>query len=348
MRDCENSGRVSVVITTKDRPALVREAMASVRAQGEVVRECVVVDDKSEPSRRPPASAADGWPCRIVALPKRVGLPGAREVGRVIVAGEFVLFLDDDDRLTPGSLREMVAAMDGRARAVACVGGRVVFDDASQSKVARFVRRPSLLDVFQAAWVGWVAISGQTLFRAQALSAVGGWDERFDRAAEDQQLWLRLSAVGPVALLPTLVLENRAHEGQTRPADLEEIEESMREELLPILQGRWKRKAANALAVRHALKSAEGAYRSGRSGPALRRLVFLLRAHFRIVFDPLVWPRFRLLLTHSFVTWCLPSRAARFGRRSASQFRHSIGWAIGPAPEDGATWGGESEEEPSR
>jgi hypothetical protein len=153
--------------------------------------------------------------------------------------------------------------------------------------------------VFQAAWFGWVAISGQTLFPASSIESIEGWDVRFDRAAEDQQLWLRLSQHGPVALIPDLVIENRAHPDQSRPEGLQEIETSMRLEVGAHLKGTKSTLAADSVALRTQIRAAEAAYHRGDAAVAARIALRAVAHHPHVAVDPLIRSRVRVVMTHS-------------------------------------------------
>lgn len=103
---------VGVVIPTRERPELLRRALAAVRAQdypGPV--RVVIVHDRSTPDHR---LAEDGArPVRVLGNPRTPGLAGARNTGILALdAGtELVAFCDDDDEWAPGKLRAQVAAL---------------------------------------------------------------------------------------------------------------------------------------------------------------------------------------------------------------------------------------------
>lgn len=105
---------VSVVIPTRDRIELVRQAIDSVFAQdhpGDV--EVVVVFDQSEPDlsllRESPAGAARRW-VRVVPNSRTPGLAGARNSGVIAAQGELIAFCDDDDHWKPAKLSAQLAA----------------------------------------------------------------------------------------------------------------------------------------------------------------------------------------------------------------------------------------------
>ncbi|GAB1645080.1 glycosyltransferase family 2 protein [Krasilnikovia sp. MM14-A1259] len=101
---------VGVVIPTRNRPELVRRAIAAVRAQeypGELT--VVVVYDQTEPDQT--LATADGTPVLVLTNWRTSGLAGARNTGILALDTEFVAFCDDDDAWAPEKLRKQVAAL---------------------------------------------------------------------------------------------------------------------------------------------------------------------------------------------------------------------------------------------
>lgn len=99
---------VGVVIPTRDRPELLRRAIASVTRQsypGPV--EIVVVHDGT------PIDASlertGDRPVHVVSNDRAPGLAGARNTGILDLATDFIAFCDDDDHWEPGKLDQQVA-----------------------------------------------------------------------------------------------------------------------------------------------------------------------------------------------------------------------------------------------
>jgi hypothetical protein len=93
---------VSVVIPCYNQGRFLREAIASAIAQGELVLEIVVVDDGSTDETH--AVATEDGTVRYLRQ-QRSGLSEARNSGWRASSGEYVIFLDADDRLLPGAVR---------------------------------------------------------------------------------------------------------------------------------------------------------------------------------------------------------------------------------------------------
>lgn len=120
---------VSVVIATRDRPEMVREAIDSVFAQtldGEI--EVIVVADQSEPDETLVRSI-EGRSSRVIVNHRRPGLAGARNSGIEAATGDFIAFCDDDDFWLPAKLERQVAALSQQPRAgLATCGIEVRYD----------------------------------------------------------------------------------------------------------------------------------------------------------------------------------------------------------------------------
>ena len=96
--------RISVVLPTHNRPALLKQAISSVKRQTTPVWELIIIDDGSVP----PASrveAVEGigsvkWLRNEVSG----GLSNARNLGLAAATGDIITFLDDDDLLTEDAM----------------------------------------------------------------------------------------------------------------------------------------------------------------------------------------------------------------------------------------------------
>lgn len=124
---------VSVVIATRDRPEMLREAVTAALGQrydGEL--EVVVVHDQSEPDTSLATDAWQGRPdrsVRVVSNTGQPGLAGARNTGIRAATGELVAFCDDDDYWLVDKLRHQVPALTGVPEATLCTCGiRVEYD----------------------------------------------------------------------------------------------------------------------------------------------------------------------------------------------------------------------------
>ena len=118
-------GLVTTIIPVYNRPAQLREAVASVLAQDYPAMEIIVVDDGStdgatQELARALAAAHPGIVRPVVQA--NAGPGAAREHGRQLARGEFIQYLDSDDLLLPGKFAAQVAALRAHPEADVAYG----------------------------------------------------------------------------------------------------------------------------------------------------------------------------------------------------------------------------------
>jgi glycosyltransferase involved in cell wall biosynthesis len=112
--------RVSVAVAVRDVAPYVGEAIDSVVSQLRPDDELIVVDDGST-DETPDLLAAYGDRLTLLREPP-LGLSHARNLGLEHCRGEYVGFIDGDDRWAPGSLERLVAALEEHPEANAAMG----------------------------------------------------------------------------------------------------------------------------------------------------------------------------------------------------------------------------------
>jgi glycosyltransferase involved in cell wall biosynthesis len=216
--------KVTVVITTLDRLGYLRQAVASVQAQEDVSRELIVVDNGSTDGTADWLRSLAGQGVvtlrveRDETLPRSARIAVARNAGLAHARGEYVWFLDDDDRLRPGSLALLASALDRHPDAVAAVGARTRFGERVAGGRVAHPLTSTVGEFGRELLLGWGFVPSQALCRAEALRRAGGWGEKVP-CAEDLDMWARMLPLGPLALEPQTVVEYRVHRSQSRLAD---------------------------------------------------------------------------------------------------------------------------------
>ncbi|MEV4757160.1 glycosyltransferase family 2 protein [Micromonospora sp. NPDC049559] len=133
---------VSAVVPTRDRPELLRGALAAIDAQEYPGRiETIVVYDRCAPDLSLERDDARR-PVRVLRNAGTPGLAGARNTGIRAATGELVGFCDDDDEWLPGKLAAQVAALRATGAEFACCGIRVRYDDREHDRVLPLERVP--------------------------------------------------------------------------------------------------------------------------------------------------------------------------------------------------------------
>jgi len=111
----ENHGQLdlSIIIPTYNRADLVSQAMNSIHASvtEAIDYEILLVDDGSceEQAQQLSLLAQSQINCRYIRLKENAGPQVARNTGMDAATGQFVKFLDSDDVLLPGALRDEFA-----------------------------------------------------------------------------------------------------------------------------------------------------------------------------------------------------------------------------------------------
>ncbi|GGK32693.1 glycosyl transferase [Pilimelia terevasa] len=205
------AGRVSVVVPTRDRPTLLRAALAALRAQhhpGGV--EVLVVFDQSAPDAAL-AGGDDRYRVRVLGNDRTPGLAGARNTGILAATGDLVAFCDDDDVWLPGKLAAQTAALAADPGAeLVCTGIRVRYADHTTDRTLADTRVPLAALLRDRL----TTLHPSTfLFRRDALvDGIGLVDETIPGSyAEDYELLLRAARRTPVRNLPTPLVEVRWH-----------------------------------------------------------------------------------------------------------------------------------------
>jgi glycosyltransferase involved in cell wall biosynthesis len=173
--------------------------------------ERVVVDDGSEDNSHEVAARYPG--VRRVRQPNR-GVAAARNRGLAETAGEYVVFLDADDRLLPRALEVGVERLAAAPEAAFAAG--MPRDIGRDGRVVREARQPLVsrdhyLKLLEECFI-W---SGSSLvYRREPLQAVAGFNEE-RVAADDYELYLKLARTFPVLCHEEVVTEYRRHGSNT-------------------------------------------------------------------------------------------------------------------------------------
>jgi glycosyltransferase involved in cell wall biosynthesis len=133
---------ISVVIPTHNRAALLANAIESVFAQTCLPHELIIVDDGStEDIRSVLASCRENGKCSqlpiIYIRQEQGGAPVARNTGVAAATGDWVAFLDSDDRWLPSKLELQVQTLERFAGlSEACVTDAVYVNNPDLQKSA--------------------------------------------------------------------------------------------------------------------------------------------------------------------------------------------------------------------
>jgi len=169
--------RVSVIVPTCDRPAMLREALASIRAlQGpDLEFEILVGDNGSQPATYRVAKDFDA----IYLKAQRRGAGAARNVSLRAATGEYLAFLDDDDVWLKGNIRSQLALLDARPDLDAAIAQVVYTDEHLAPASQPWPQEPPGEgdELVRKMLSGFFPQIGTTVARANVREAIGEFDE---------------------------------------------------------------------------------------------------------------------------------------------------------------------------
>jgi GT2 family glycosyltransferase len=184
--------RITVGLTTRNRPASLAKALASLALIRELLASIIVVDDASEI----PVDKIAGLPSHlagtlaIIRQPQARGnIAGRNEIMRA-AATEYVLLCDDDAYLLdPETIRKGLALME-RDTAVAAVGFAMAAPDGAPWP-KHMQASPALHPCFIPSYIGFAH-----LIRRSAFLEVGGYRALYQFHGEEKDCCLRLMDAG--------------------------------------------------------------------------------------------------------------------------------------------------------
>lgn len=197
---------VTVVIPCFGQAHFLAEAIESVIAQTHTRTAIVVVDDGSPDNTSAVAAAYPGVEC---LRQENAGLAAARNAGLERVDGEFVLFLDADDRLLPEAVETGLAELREAPDAMMAAGAWSLIGEAGEPLPAEVPRPPR--EAYAALLEScFISTPAAVVYRRELFGLIGGFDPEVSASA-DYDLYLRTASRFPVRLHPHVVAEYRRH-----------------------------------------------------------------------------------------------------------------------------------------
>lgn len=202
--------KVSVIIPTHNRAAMVRTAIESVLAQQtrDIALEVIVIDDRSQDNT---SEAIQDLPIRYLKNEGQ-GVSAARNTGMDAATGEFIAFLDDDDIWATGYPQPQLELLAQHPEYGAAISQYLMADE-HLNPVMELGAVPT-----QAIPSGWMfdaflyytASLGSTIVRTSVVRELGGFDTSL-RGSEDWDWMLRISAHYQIGFVPAVSQIVRQH-----------------------------------------------------------------------------------------------------------------------------------------
>ena len=211
IRPLDPDAQTSVVITCYNQAAFIDEAIESVYGQTLKAREIVVVDDGSKDHT---AEIVARYPGVRYIRQVNQGVARARNHGLAQCTGQYVVFLDGDDRLLPDALASAVRALDERPECAFVYGYCQLITAQGMPRDADeqpFVERDHYLRLLRDNFI-WMP--AQVLYRREVFDRIGGFRKSADHSC-DYDLYLRITQQFPVHCHDRTVSQWRQHATNT-------------------------------------------------------------------------------------------------------------------------------------
>jgi len=191
--------KVSIIITTFNRPHLLPKAVESALGAGSDV-EVIVVDDASTDET---AHVCASLPqIKYLRLDRNQGVAGARNVGLLASTGDYVAFLDDDDLRLPGSLDHQVALLEEAPGAGFVAGGVLLGDQDCVPTGEVATPQGESGDLFwRVLELNLYLIPAAVVVRKTCFLEVGIFNPHI-AGIDDWDMWTRISAIRTVVVDP--------------------------------------------------------------------------------------------------------------------------------------------------
>ncbi len=199
---------VSVILPTRDRPALLARALGSVEAQTFRDLEVIVIQDGGvdvAPVLEPFQAA--GLEVRLLTT-AGLGPSGARNAGLAVARGVWIAYLDDDDVQGPKHLETMLKALQGSGRAVAYGDAERVIEELREGDPTPVARLPHPSRPFDPVAILEAPPTALTnlVHARELLAQAGQFDEKLP-LLEDWAFMVRLSRLGAFIHVPEATVE---------------------------------------------------------------------------------------------------------------------------------------------
>lgn len=197
---------VSIIIPCFNSAEFVAKSIESALCQTHPRVEVIVVDDGSDDES---GTIIRRYPVLLIAS-ERKGVSTARNIGARACAGEFLIFLDSDDRLLPGAAEAGLAALLAHPESSMAAGRhRFISKD---GEIIRTCDQEIRSHDYYATLLrsNFIECPASAIYRRDAFLQLGGFNPEL-KVTEDYALYLRLARHNMICCHGAVIAEYRLH-----------------------------------------------------------------------------------------------------------------------------------------
>ncbi|AFL85078.1 putative glycosyltransferase [Belliella baltica DSM 15883] len=176
--------KISIIIPTLDRPIQSKVLISNISLLLNRNVELIVIDD----SKNPMELANLSKDIKYLHRGEKLGVCSARNYGASFAKGQYLLFLDDDDKVSEEWLKDFLAASKSEADMVFC--------DMITTKYGNGEKTLEKVEIQGSKLIKQIFIPGAWMIRNDFFQKIGGYDERL-KYAENTELFMRAYQAKP-------------------------------------------------------------------------------------------------------------------------------------------------------
>ncbi len=205
-----HAAKISVLMPVHNGMPYLPETVESILCQSFGAFEFLAVDDGSTDGTAQYLKSLQDTRVRYHRLEK-VGLVSALNYGLENAQGPLVARIDADDVALPERLERQLAYFEANPRCVLLGCDFDEIDTQGQVVGSNDYRMTSDIALRWQMFFGTPFLHPGVMFPREAALRIGGYSRSCDAAAEDYDMWVRLSGLGPIASLPDRLMRKRTH-----------------------------------------------------------------------------------------------------------------------------------------
>jgi GT2 family glycosyltransferase len=215
------TGYVSVILPVRNGMPYLRDALESLLRQSQPVAEIIVMEDGPDDATREYLASTAKADLRVrVHRNPQAGLVSALNAAIRLSTRSLIARMDADDISLPTRMEKQAKFLREHPDHV-LVGTRALTIDHAGREIGTMNPPGRHSNIMRRFEIGNPFIHPSVMFRREAVLGIGGYRNAFP-AAEDYDLWLRLSAVGKLANLTEHLVKYRVHDKGTSTLSIEQ------------------------------------------------------------------------------------------------------------------------------